>query len=185
MASASTRKRFEQLALPHLNHLHRVAFHLTRNEADAEELVQETYLRAFRSFHLFVRGLNCRAWLLRIERNVFLNLQKKKSRMQEVPIWDDVRQTQELSDEGARNLGITDPEAVLSPASIDCDVQAALQNLPEKYRAVITLVDVTDLTYEGAAKVTGCAVGTVRSRLSRARRMLQALLLQQYAKQRD
>ncbi|MBI4528705.1 MAG: sigma-70 family RNA polymerase sigma factor [Deltaproteobacteria bacterium] len=167
---------FERVALPHLSRLYTAAFYLTKNEAEAEDLVQETYLRAFRFFHKFQPGTNCRAWLLSIQRHLFINRYRQKGREREMVDWQKIEQVYESMVIQPGSAEKNNPEDLFLSQVMEYEVQEALKALPEEFRVAIVLVDIEELSYEDAAKVMECPVGTVRSRLSRARRMLQVAL---------
>jgi RNA polymerase sigma-70 factor, ECF subfamily len=165
---------FARDALPWLDDVYRFAVSLTRDEADADDVVQETFLRAYRSWHTFIPGTDCRRWLFTICRNVFL-----RSRERQRPTVDLEDGEQDAVAAGsvysaAREKGYDDIYARvdLAPALSD-----ALDELAEPFRSAVILVDVEDLTYESAAEVMGVPIGTVRSRLFRGRRLLQEKLL--------
>jgi RNA polymerase sigma-70 factor, ECF subfamily len=171
------RQQFETAGLPHLNHLYRAAYYLTRNDAEAEDLVQDTFLKAYRSFHQFQPGTNCRAWLLTILRRLFLNGYDRKKRQPEMVDWDQCDRSYEtLIVQGEQTGAASNPETLLLSQVTDAQITVALKALPEEYRSAIVLVDVEELTYDEAAKVMQCPVGTVRSRVSRGRRLLQLAL---------
>ena len=166
--------------MPWLNALHGRALQLSRNPADAADLVQETYLRAFRNFSSFTEGTNCRAWLFTILYSVFVNHYRRTQRAPEtVPLdGEDESFQRALADENwERDF------TALTQAGLDWqgeEVRAALARLAEEFRAAVLLVDVDGLPYEEAAAALECPVGTLRSRLSRARKML-FLELRDYA----
>ncbi len=173
------RAEFGRVALPQLSHLYTSAFYLTKDRAEAEDLVQETYLRAFRFFSKFQPGTNCRAWLLSILRNLFINRYQQKKREVERVDWEKIDQVYESiveQGEKAERAERDNPETLLISQLMDEEVEEALKKLPEEYRTAIVLVDIEELSYEEAAKVMDCAIGTVRSRVSRGRRMLQVAL---------
>ncbi|HJU72209.1 MAG TPA: sigma-70 family RNA polymerase sigma factor [Gemmatimonadaceae bacterium] len=161
---------FERVALPWMSDVYRFAYSLTRNESDAEDLVQETYLRAFRSWHTFQPGSDARRWLFTICRNAFLRSRERTRREVEVDDGDTealatvMRHAELLSDGTDRVLAQID----LRPA-----LTRALQELQEPFRSVVILVDVEDQSYDAAADILGVPIGTVRSRLFRGRRQLQ------------
>ena len=165
------RARFEAEAVVYLRAVYSAAYRLARREDDARDLTQETMLRAFRTFDGFTPGTNARAWLLTILYSVFVNQYHRKRRAPaQVSIED-------LEAKYARYLSAPDtPSPESRHASRDVEIEAALAGLPEAFRATILLVDVEELSYEEAAAALGCAVGTVRSRLFRARRILAAAL---------
>ena len=165
---------FEREALPWLDDVYRFALSLTRDDADADDVVQETYLRAYRSWHTFIPGTECRRWLFTICRNVFL-----RSRERQRPTVDLEDGEQDAVAAGsvyaaARERGYDDLYATLDLAPALRDV---LDELAEPFRSAVILVDVEDMTYETAAQVMGVPIGTVRSRLFRGRRLLQEKLL--------
>ena len=165
---------FEQDALPWLDDVYRFALSLTRDESDADDVVQETFLRAYRSWHTFIPGTDCRRWLFTICRNVFL-----RSRERQRPTVDLEDGEQDAVAAGsvyaaARERGYDDIYARLDLAPA---LREAIDDLAEPFRSAVILVDVEDLTYESAADVMGVPIGTVRSRLFRGRRLLQETLL--------
>lgn len=174
--SGERRAAFEAEALPHLNRIWAAARRFAGREGDAEDLVQETYLRAYRAYDRFERGTNCRAWLLTILYSVFVNRYRKGRREPEP------REPETLERLAERELEPSDWERPLLEAAsagrwgTGETVQAALEELPAEFREAVLLVDVEELTYEEAAKTLGCPVGTVRSRLFRARRRLARVL---------
>ncbi len=170
------RAEFERVALPQLSHLYTSAFYLAKDRAEAEDLVQETYLRAFRFFSKFQPGTNCRAWLLSILRNLFINRYQQKKREAERVDWEKIDQVYESIIEQGERAESDNPETLLISQLMDEEVEEALKKLSEEYRTALVLVDIEELSYEEAAKVMKCAIGTIRSRVSRGRRMLQVEL---------
>jgi RNA polymerase sigma-70 factor, ECF subfamily len=165
---------FGRDALPWLDDVYRFALSLTRDEADADDVVQETFLRAYRSWHTFIPGTDCRRWLFTICRNVFL-----RSRERQRPTVDLEDGEQDAVAAGsvyaaAREKGYEDIYARLDLAPA---LRDAIDELSEPFRSAVILVDVEDLTYEAAAEVMEVPIGTVRSRLFRGRRLLQEKLL--------
>ena len=159
-------------ALSHLDALYNLARWLVRDPADAEDLVQETYLRASRAAHQFQPGTNLRAWLFQILRNTFFTQYKRKRREPEASdpeVLDRMPHTSGVINTDDRLTGPADGTAGL-------DISAALDRLPEEYRSVVLLADLEDLRMGEIAAIMGCPVGTVKSRLFRARGMLQELL---------
>jgi RNA polymerase sigma-70 factor (ECF subfamily) len=174
MSGADDDKEFEQVALGFMNDVYTTAAYLCRDRDEADDLLQETYLRAFRFRHGFTPGSNCRAWLLTILHNVFRNRYRERQRQ---PRGVELDETALLADPAApRNDSARTPEELLLDRVLDAEIEAALQALPADYRAAVVLVDLQELTYEEAAKAMGCAIGTVRSRLSRGRRLLHQAL---------
>jgi len=170
------RAEFERLALPQLPYLYTSAFYLTKDRADAEDLVQETYLRAFRFFDKFQPGTNFRAWLLSILQNLFINRYRQKRRETPTVEWEKIDDVYESMVEQDENMGGGNPEHHFVSQIMDDEVEKALRGLSEEFRTAIVLVDIEELTYEEAANVIECPMGTVRSRVSRGRRMLQVAL---------
>ncbi len=171
-----TAARFESAALPFMGALYHKAVVLTRRPEDASDLVQETYLRAYRNFASFTEGTNCKAWLFTIQYSIFVNKYRKAQREPELLSID------EMEEQFHGAIGQQNWEADF--AALDWkepEVDAALGKLPEGFRAAVLLVDVEELSYEEAATVLACPVGTLRSRLARARRML-FVELQAYAR---
>jgi RNA polymerase sigma-70 factor, ECF subfamily len=166
-------REFEAVALVHLDACYRSALRLTHNRAEAEDLVQETYLRAFRSFHRFDPGTNCRAWLFTILRNAFLNRLRRDGR--EI-LLDDASPPEPPSDAPeAAGLGGS-PEEQLVQTVLHGDVDRALRALPMPFREAVILADLEGLSYKEIAEVVGCPIGTVMSRLARGRRLLRSSL---------
>lgn len=164
---------FSALTLTALDDVYRFARSLTRDEADAEDVVQETYLRAFRSWRTFQPGTDVRRWLFTIARNVFLRSRERGKR--EVNLDDDGAEAVDAaqSKEGWVRRGL-DP--LLARADLAPAIQEALDDIPETFRSAVVLVDLEDQSYEDAAEVLGIPVGTVRSRLFRGRKLLQERL---------
>jgi len=167
------RAAFEAEALPHLDHLYNAAAYLCGDRERAGDLVQETFLRAYRFFHRFEPGTNCRAWLLTILHNTFRNLYRAGQKERGKVDIDDPVAAREASEATG---GGEDPEATVLSQMLDQEVAQALAELPEEFRTAIVLVDMNELTYEESAKALECPVGTVRSRLSRGRRLLERKL---------
>lgn len=163
---------FEAIALTHLDRLYYMAFQLTKNRADAEDLVQETYLKAYRFYRSFTPGTNFKAWITKILYNNFVNFYRKRNSVP--PQTELSRIARTLTDQSAATKE-TQPDQ--SPLEIfDDDISRALLKLPLRYRQVIMLVDVQNLNYKETAQVLKCPAGTVMSRLSRARAKLRHLL---------
>jgi RNA polymerase sigma-70 factor (ECF subfamily) len=164
---------FEQVALVHLDALYQTALRLTRNRAEAEDVVQETFLRAFRAFDRFDPGTNCRAWLFTILRNVFYNRTRQAGR--EVADEDGTRLA-EAVESATTAYAPDDPEEELFQSILHGDVERALNTLPLVYRDAVILADLEGLTYKEVAQVLGCPIGTVMSRLYRGRDLLRRAL---------
>jgi RNA polymerase sigma-70 factor (ECF subfamily) len=159
--------------MPHLPALYGSALRLCRNEGDAEDLVQETLLRAYRFFDTFEAGTNCKAWLFRILTNTFRNGYRENEREQE--ILDEV----ESSDANLGQFvsaGPRDTESALLGHMVSKDVEQALATIPAEFRLAVVLADLEDFSYKEIADIMECPAGTVMSRLFRGRKMLQKLL---------
>jgi RNA polymerase sigma-70 factor (ECF subfamily) len=167
------RERFERDAMPLMPNLYSAALRLTRNPSDAEDLVQETFLRAYRGFASFQEGTNLRAWLYRILTNSFINTYRKKQRE---PITvegpDDIDEWYLFDRLGSRNVE-TSAEAEVLDKIPDEDVQRALEELPEGFRMAVLLADVEGFSYKEIAEIMDVPIGTVMSRLHRGRRALE------------
>ncbi len=170
------RAEFERLAIPELSHLYRSAFYLTKDKTEVEDLVQETYLRAFRFINKFQPGINFRAWLLSIQRDLFINRYRKNRQEPKRADWKKIDQVYESIMERGEKKEKGKPEKHFFSQLLDEEVEKALRELPEEFRTAIVLVDIEELSYEEAAMVMECAKGTVRSRVSRGRRMLLVTL---------
>jgi len=173
---AELRERFERDVLPLLSSLYGAALRLTRNPADAEDLVQETYLRAFRGFAGFQEGTNLKAWLYRILTNSFINTYRKKQREpQLVEGPDDINEWYLFDKLGARSVQPSAEVEVLDKIP-DESVKAAVESLPENFRLPVLLADVEGFSYKEIAEIMDSPVGTVMSRLHRGRKALQKAL---------
>lgn len=170
---------FEREAIPHMNALYNFAYRMTGDEDDADDLVQETYLKAFRFFDKFEKGTNCKAWLFRIMKNSFINDYRKLTKEPNKVDYEDVQNFYETikSDEVVYNHYQEDAFS----NSLDDEITKAISELPEDFRTVIILSDIEGFTYEEIADFVDIPVGTVRSRLHRARKMLYSQLYN-YAK---
>ena len=167
---------FEQVALPQLADLYNAALCLTKDKAEAEDLVQETYLRAFRFFDKFQPGTNCRAWLLSILRHLFINRYQQKRREPDTVTCEKINKAYESIVERGEEAEKDNPERLLFSKIMDQEVKEAIEALPEEYRAAIVLVDIKELSYEQASKVMECRIGTLCSRVFRGHRMLRVAL---------
>ena len=165
-------------ALTHLDALYRTALRMTRNPEDAEDLVQETYLRALRALNQFQEGTNLRAWLFKILTNAFINQYRRRSRAPRSESIDDVEDFylyQHLIDNGLQSSS-PNPETEVLERLVDDDIVKALEDLPEQFRQVVLLADVEGFSYREIADILDIKIGTVMSRLHRGRRRLQKTL---------
>ena len=176
-------ERFERDALPYLDQLYGAALRMTRNPADAEDLVQETFLKAFAAFHQFEQGTNLKAWLYRILTNTFINSYRKKQREPQQQMTEEVEDWQLARAETHTSSGLKSAEAEALERLPDSDVKDGLQQLPEDFRMAVYLADVEGFAYKEIAEIMETPVGTVMSRLHRGRRMLRDLL-SDYARDR-
>jgi RNA polymerase sigma-70 factor (ECF subfamily) len=179
---AAERRLFETEARPHLDTLYSTALRLTRSPVDAEDLVQDTLVRAYRFYDRFEAGTNFKAWLLRIQMNAFVNRYRRSARERQVfdgpmaaPVGEGVMSR-------ATMRGLTDPVGDAQRQIIAREINRAFDQLSEDARAMVLLADVEELSYKEIAEVMGCPIGTVMSRLHRARKQLQ-LSLHQHAVQ--
>lgn len=174
MSSASPAETaFERDVLPHLDLMYRVALRLTGEAANAEDLVQDTVLKAFRAWSSFRQGTNARGWLLTILRNTFINDYRRRRRTP-VQVDIDVAEQHALTHEASGH----DPEGEFFHSLVDDRILAAIDALPEEFREVVVLSDIEGFGYAHIAETLGVPMGTVKSRLSRARRQLQGTLLE-------
>jgi RNA polymerase sigma-70 factor (ECF subfamily) len=170
------RAEFEAAALPYMGALYNTARRLTHGSDDAGDLVQETFLRAYRTFDNFTPGTNCRGWLLTIMYSVFINHYHKTRRQPATLSIDDLDGRFQQYLESSEDAGDAATTADVRGLRMNPEVERALRELPEDFRAPVLFIDVEGLSYDEAAEVLRCPVGTIRSRLYRGRRLLFAAL---------
>jgi RNA polymerase sigma-70 factor (ECF subfamily) len=165
---------FEREAIPWIDDVYRFALSLTRDESDADDVVQDTFLRAFRSWHTYMPGSDCRRWLFTICRNVFL-----RSRARARPTVElDATEVDAATVGSLYSVAVRDGlDEMFARLDLGPAISKALNNVPEPFRSTLIIVDVEDQSYEAAAEILGVPIGTVRSRLFRGRRLMQEQLL--------
>jgi RNA polymerase sigma-70 factor (ECF subfamily) len=166
------RDAFAREAMVHLDHLYRVAFHLAKDQDSAQELVQETFVRALAAHDQFEPGTNMKAWLTKILHNFFFDRYQQSKR------WVSIDDS--TDEESGYWKGISSenpgPESHVLLRELNAHITDVLRKIPEEFRAPIVLVDMGDFSYEEAAEILSCPIGTIRSRLSRGRRLVQQYL---------
>ena len=167
---------FEEQALPLLDQLYGGAMRLTRNPQDAEDLIQETYLKAFSNFDSFKQGTNLKAWLYRIMTNTYINSYRKAKRRPVESSADELSDFQLYTTSGHDSTGLESAEVEALKQMPDSEISDAMNDLPEDYRMVVYYSDVVGLAYKEIAEVMGTPLGTVMSRLHRGRKLLRAAL---------
>lgn len=183
VVSRNTKKKhteFEVEALPHMDVLYNFALRTTGNEDDARDLLQETYLKAYRFWDKYEKGTNIRAWLFRIMKNSYINRYRKETKEPDKVDYEDIENFYNTI--RAESTDPNDLQEQLYGNLLGDEVTKALQSLPDDFRTVVILCDIEGLTYEEIAEFVECPIGTVRSRLHRGRKLLQAKLFE-YAKQ--
>jgi RNA polymerase sigma-70 factor, ECF subfamily len=172
-----TRREFENLALEHLDPLYSAALRLTKNERDAEDLVQDAFLRAFRFFDKFERGTNMKAWLFKILTNTFINRYRRRVKERTVVEGAAREATSEKFIVHETNESAVNPEQYFFDKLLSDDVLRSIDSMPIDFRLVVILADLQEFSYKEIAEILDCPVGTVMSRLYRGRKLLQKNLL--------
>ena len=171
-AGGAEQEVFAREAMVHLDHLYRVGFHLAKHQDEAQELVQETFVRALAAYGQFTPGTNMKAWLTKILHNIFFDRyhQRKRWISTDDPAYEE-------SDHG-KGLPVENPgpESHVLSRELSARITDVLRRVPGEFRAPIVLVDMGDFTYEEAAEILSCPIGTIRSRLSRGRKLMQEYL---------
>ena len=180
-STQSKQSLFEQEALPHMNALYSFAVRLCRDRDDASDLLQETFLKGYRFFDKFESGTNCKAWLFRILKNTYINQYRKDKKEPDTIEYDTIEEFYDLI--RSESTESTDLQKRIFDNLLDDEISIALDSLPESFRTAIILCDLEGMTYEEISEILECPIGTVRSRLHRARNILASKLIK-YAKNR-
>ena len=177
--AAGARGTFEQLARQHMSALYNMALRLTRNPSEAEDLVQDTLLRAYRFFNRYEQGSNFKAWIFKILKNSFINRYRKDQQIPETVDFSAIEEGLErLVDESYREGAPPDPEQAFLSGVVDHEIEEALASLPEEYRMVFLMAVQQEMSYKEIAAALSIPIGTVMSRLHRARRLMQTRLVE-------
>ena len=163
--------------LPYRDQLYKSALRMTRSVEDAEDLIQETYLKAFKYYERFAEGTNFKAWLFKIMKNTFINSYRKRKLQPPKVDFDEVQEGLEETLLDQAHASLADPESWLMSVEMDAEVREALLGLPHDYKMVVLLADLEGFAYKEIADILAVPVGTVMSRLYRGRRMLERALL--------
>jgi RNA polymerase sigma-70 factor (ECF subfamily) len=175
--TAEGKKRFQEEALPLLDSLYAAALRMTRNPADAEDLVQETMMRSYRSFDRFEPGTNLKAWLFRILTNAYINVYRRRQREPQKVSQDEIEDFdlyQKLKDHDPQFSAT--PESIVLDSLVDSDITDAIEDLPEQFRLAVILSDIEGFSYAEMGEIMDVPMGTVMSRLHRGRKALQKRL---------
>jgi len=176
-AEGSKMQVFQDTAMEYIDELYASALRYTKNERDAEDLVQETYLKAYNNWDRFQQGTNCRAWLFTILTNTFINKYRRKKKEREILNADDLRPIEQFFFNRENTQFYDSPERDIVQGAFSQDLKDALGSLSEEFRTVVVLADLNDFSYKEVAHILDCPVGTVMSRLFRGRKMMRAALV--------
>ncbi|MFP4687730.1 MAG: sigma-70 family RNA polymerase sigma factor [bacterium] len=176
MSEKEKQELFKQEALPHLNALYNYARSINRNKEDAEDLVQDTYMRAYRYFHQYTPGTNCKAWLFTILRNLYNTRYKKYKKTPDKVHYDDIEEVYDFILGEELRSDINEPEKDFFENILPQQIVNAIEELPEEFRSTFILADIEDFSYKEIAEILDCPIGTVMSRLHRARNILKKKL---------
>ncbi|MDW8018745.1 MAG: sigma-70 family RNA polymerase sigma factor [Chloroherpetonaceae bacterium] len=179
-AEIEKQRDFQREAMVHIDSLYNFALRMTGDPEDANDLVQETYMKAYRFFDSFEKGTNCKAWLFRILKNSYINKYRKESKEPDKVDYDEIKEFYHTVKDSS--LDSNDMQEKLFGKLLDDEVARALDSLPEDFKEVVQLCDIEGFTYEEIANMVDCPIGTVRSRLHRGRKILREKLLE-YARQ--
>ena len=168
---------FDSQAMPYLDSLYNTAYRMTRSAEDAEDLVQETFFKAYKYYDKFEEGTNLKAWLFKILKNTFINNYRKRKLEPRSVDFAEIEDSFERIVRRDNTEQTADPEAEYFHGVLDDDVKKALDSLPYDYRMVVILADLEDFSYKEIAEILDCPVGTVMSRLYRGRKLLEKALL--------
>ncbi len=171
---------FEREAIPHMDILYNYALRMTSNADDADDLVQETYLKAYRFWDKYQKGTNIRAWLFRIMKNSYINRYRKETKEPDTVDYNDIQNFYKTIRYASADPN--DLEEKIFGGLLSDDVARAIESLPEDFRTVVILCDIEGLSYDEIAEFVDCPIGTIRSRLHRGRKMLRVKLFS-YAKE--
>jgi RNA polymerase sigma-70 factor (ECF subfamily) len=176
-----THREFQHEAVPHMDILHNYALRMTGNRDDANDLLQETFLKAYRFWDKYQKGTNIRAWLFRIMKNSYINRYRKETKEPDTVDYDKIQNYYSTIRDNSADAN--DLQEKIFGGLLEDDVAFALESLPEDFRTVVILCDIEGLTYEEISEFVDCPIGTIRSRLHRGRKMLRSKLFD-YARKR-